>query len=63
MAEGVSVLREPRQHNDHHAALLPHQLPEVGCRCVEGPLGGDVGGVAGVVVRLEGEEGGVVSGR
>ena len=29
VAHAVAVLRESRQHDDHHAALLPHHLPEV----------------------------------
>lgn len=29
VAHGATLLGKPRQHHDHHAALLPYQLPEV----------------------------------
>ena len=52
MAQLLSVLGEAREHDHNDAALLPHHLPEVGRRVRHGAGGGDVRGVAGVVVRL-----------
>lgn len=52
VAEGVAVLGESGEHDDDHTALLPHQLPQVRRRALQGPLSGDVGRVPRVVVRL-----------
>lgn len=53
VAQLLSVLGEAREHDHDDAALLPHHLPEVGRRVRHRAGGGDVRGVAGVVVRLE----------
>lgn len=52
MAESMAVLVKFGEHDNNDAALLPHQLPEVCRGGGQGALGGDVGRVAGVVVRL-----------
>ena len=38
------------EHDDHHGALLPDHLPEVGHSVGHGALADDVGRVPGVVV-------------
>ena len=53
VAHGDSVLGEFGQTDDDHAALFPHHLPEVSHCVGQRALGGDVGRVPGVVVRLK----------
>ena len=53
MAHRLALLRQSRQHHDHHAALLPDELPEVGGGLGQRALRRYVRRVARVVVGLK----------